>query len=143
MGRPEQAVKPHAFHHRVRFRECDPMGIVYHVHYVDWFEYARTEALRDLGVPYKDISDRGIILPVTHLEIDYKDSARYDDIVRVETRPVLSSSTVRISCHYRILREPDDHLLVTGRVDLCFLDPERGRPVRAPESVASLLPTED
>lgn len=137
------AVEPHVFHHRVRFRECDPMGISYHVHYLDWFEYARTEALRDLGVPYKEIADGGIILPVTHLEIDYKESARYDEVVRIETVAVLSSSTVRISCHYRILRETDDRLLATGRVDLCFFDPERGRPVKAPESVTALLPIEE
>ncbi|MDA0378304.1 MAG: thioesterase family protein [Bacteroidetes bacterium] len=133
---------PHTFHHRVRFRECDPMGIAYHVHYLDWFEYARTEALRDLGVPYKEIADSGITLPVTHLEIDYKESARYDDMIRIETRARLSASTVRIACHYRVLRDEDDRLLATGRVDLCFLDPERNRPVRAPESVTALVPVE-
>jgi acyl-CoA thioester hydrolase len=111
------------------------MGIVYHVHYLDWFEYARTEALRDAGVPYKEIEGDGLALPVTHLEIDYKESARYDEEVLIETRSVLSASTVRISCHYRVLRATDERLLVTGRVDLCFFDPERGRPVRAPEHV--------
>jgi acyl-CoA thioester hydrolase len=132
----------HIFRHRVRFRECDPMGIAYHVHYLDWFEYARTEALRDLGVPYKDIADSGITLPVTHLEIDYRESARYDEMIRIETRATLSSSSVRIACNYRIFREEDDRLLATGRVDLCFFDPVRGRPVRAPESVTSLVPIE-
>lgn len=133
---------PHIFRHRVRFRECDPMGIAYHVHYLDWFEYARTEALRDLGVPYKEIADSGITLPVTHLEIDYKESARYDDVVRIETRATLSASSVRIACNYRILRDADSKLLATGRVDLCFFDPERNRPVRAPESVTSVVPVE-
>lgn len=132
--------EPHVFRHRVRFRECDPMGIAYHVHYLDWFEYARTEALRHLGVPYKDIADSGITLPVTHLEIDYKESARYDEKIRVETVALLSPSTVRIACHYRVLRDADDRLLATGRVDLCFFDPERGRPVPAPDMVTSLVP---
>lgn len=129
----------HIFRHRVRFRECDPMGIVYHVHYLDWFEYARTEALRDAGVPYKEIEDGGLILPVTHLEIDYRESARYDDEVLIETRPELSDSTVRISCHYRILRDKDNVVLATGRVDMAFFDPKRRRPVRAPEKVVNLL----
>jgi acyl-CoA thioester hydrolase len=115
------------------------MGIVYHVHYLDWFEYARTEALRDAGVPYKEIEDDGLILPVTHLEIDYKESARYDEEILIETTPVLSDSTVRISCHYRILRAADDVLLATGRVDLAFFDPKRGRPVRAPEKVVRVF----
>lgn len=132
-------LSPHIFRHRVRFRECDPMGIVYHVHYLDWFEYARTEALRDAGVPYKEIEDGGLALPVTHLEIDYRESARYDEEILIETTPELSDSTVRISCHYRVLRADDERLLATGRVDLCFLDPERGRPVRAPEKVTNML----
>lgn len=132
-------IPPHILPYRVRFRECDPMGIVYHVHYLDWFEYARTEALRDAGVPYKEIEDDGLILPVTHLEIDYKESARYDEEILIETTPVLSDSTVRISCHYRILRAEDDVLLATGRVDLAFFDPKRGRPVRAPEKVVRVF----
>jgi len=115
------------------------MGIVYHVHYLDWFEYARTEALRAAGVPYKDIEDGGLTLPVTHLEIDYKESARYDEEVLIETTPVLSDSTVRISCHYRVLRTENETLLATGRVDLCFFDPERGRPTRAPDDVIKLM----
>lgn len=115
------------------------MGIVYHVHYLDWFEYARTEALRDAGVPYTDIEDHGLALPVTHVEVSYRESARYDEVVLVETTPELSASTVRISCHYRVLREKDNTLLATGRVDLCFFDPQRGRPVRAPEKVIKLM----
>ena len=115
------------------------MGIVYHVHYLDWFEYARTEALRDAGVPYADIENGGLTLPVTHLEVSYRESARYDEVVLIETTPELSASTVRISCHYRVLREKDQTLLATGRVDLCFLDPQRGRPVRAPEKVTKLM----
>ena len=137
------ALAPHRFRHRVRFRECDPMGIAYHVHYLDWFEYARTEALRDVGVPYKEIEEGGITLPVTHLEIDYKQSARYDEEIIVETIPELSASTVRISCHYRVLRAEDEQLLATGRVDLAFLDPVRGRPVRAHEKVTKQLHSED
>ncbi len=130
---------PHRFLYRVRFRECDPMGIAYHVHYLDWFEYARTEALRDAGMPYKAIEDGGLTLPVTHLEIDYKESARYDEEIIVETTPELSASTVRISCHYRVLKAENEQLLATGRVDLCFFDPKRGRPVRAPEKVVKVL----
>lgn len=116
------------------------MGIVYHVHYLDWFEAGRTEALRDLGIPYREIAESGIILPVTHLEADYKESAKYDDEIIVETHAVLSESTIRISCHYVIRRASDEKVLVTGRVDLCFFDSERGRPVRAPESVLAVLP---
>ncbi|MDA1027627.1 MAG: thioesterase family protein [Bacteroidetes bacterium] len=123
---------PHRFTYRVRFRECDPMGIVFHTHYLDWFEYARTEALRELGLPYIVIQDSGTTLPVVDLAVKYHESARYDDLIIIETRPLLSESKLRLTCSYRILRQADLRLLVTGHVTLCFIENGRTRPVPAP-----------
>ena len=73
------------------------MGIVFHSHYLDWFEYARTEALRDFGLPYKVIQDGGVTLPVVDLAIKYHKSAHYDDLVTIETTPSLSHSNLRLT----------------------------------------------
>ncbi len=132
---------PHRFIYRVRFRECDPMGIVFHTHYVDWFEYARTEALRDIGLPYKVIQDSGVTLPVVDLAVKYHESARYDDLVVIETEAALSSSNLRLTCSYRILRSSDQKLLVTGHVTLCFLEKGKTRPVPAPVVLQKALST--
>ena len=113
------------------------MEIAYHVHYLDWFEYARTEALRDAGVPYKSLSDNGITLPVIDLGIKYKRSARYDDVIVVETRPELSASGTRLTCHYEILRGEES--LATGHVTLCFLQEGRTRPIPAPDVVKQAI----
>lgn len=129
---PSSERMPHRFTYRVRFRECDPMGIVFHTHYLDWFEYARTEALRDLGLPYIVIQDSGTTLPVVDLAIKYHESARYDDSIIIETLPQLSESKLRLTCSYRILRAADLRLLVTGHVTLCFIENARTRPVPAP-----------
>jgi len=115
------------------------MGVVYHVHYLDWFEAARTEALRDLGVPYKDVESGGVILPVTNLEASYHLPARYDDVVIVETRCKLSDSGVRIRFEYLVKRASDQALLADGRVSLCFFDSKRSRPTSAPETVRRAL----
>jgi len=115
------------------------MGIVYHTHYVDWFEYARTEALRDLGLPYKEVSDSGTVLPVIDLAIKYHESARYDDLVVIETIPALSKANLRLTCSYRILREADDRLLASGHVTLCFLKEGKTRPIPAPEHLVNAL----
>jgi len=115
------------------------MGIVYHAHYVDWFEYARTEALREIGLPYKEISENGITLPVVDLALKFHTSARYDDEILVETTPSLSSSSLRLTCSYRILRASDNHLLVSGHVTLCFLQEGKTRPVPAPLMLQQLL----
>ena len=130
-------VFPHQFSHRVRFRECDPMEIAYHVHYLDWFEYARTEALREAGVPYKSLSDSGITLPVIDLGIKYKKSVLYDDVITVETTPELSESGMRLTCKYEILRGTES--MAVGHVTLCFLQEGKTRPIPAPSSVRSAL----
>jgi acyl-CoA thioester hydrolase len=125
-------VYPH--HHRVRYRECDPMGVVYHTHYLDYFEAGRTEALRDLGIRYRDLEESGIIMPVVEANVRYHGPARYDEVIVVEVSfPQMPS--VRVPIEYTVHRKDEDETLVTGDTTLCFMDMERRRPVRAPEAV--------
>ena len=132
-------VLPHRYLHRVRFRECDPMGVVYHAHFIDWFEYARTEALREIGLPYKEIQDSCTSLPVVDLSVKYHKSAYYDDLLVVETMPSLSSSGLKLTCDYTVRRQGDDQILATGHVTLCFLQEGRLRPVPAPQAIQEAL----
>ena len=124
------------YRHRVRYRECDPMGVVYHTHYLDYFEAARTEALRDLGVRYRDLETEGIIMPVVDVEVRYRAPARYDEIVVVKvTFP--EPPSVRVPIDYRVHREGEDATLAEGHTTLCFMDAERRRPIRAPDAIQS------
>ena len=130
----------HAYRHRVRYRECDPMGVAYHAHAVDWFEAARTEALRAAGMPYKELEASGIILPVVDLSVRYRRSIHYDDLIEV-IASVEPPSGVRLRTTYavRVVGEPEADVRVEGTVLLAFVDAARGRPVRVPERVAALL----
>lgn len=131
----------HRYIHRVRYRECDPMGVVYHAHYVDHFEYARTEALRVHGLPYRALEDSGIIMPVLELNVRYHQSAYYDDLLEIHVAFKETPST-RITGDYTVHRlEPEKSAkpLVTGKVTLCFVDTERGRPVRAPRQLVEIF----
>lgn len=120
--------------HRVRYRECDPMGVVYHTHYLDWFEAARTEALRAAGLPYRALEEAGVIMPVVEVSLRYRGSAHYDDLVEIET--VLPETPgVRVPIDYAVRRAGEDAVLVSGRVTLCFVDAARGRPIPPPERV--------
>lgn len=118
---------------RVRYRECDPMSVAYHTHYLDYFEEARTEALREAGLPYKALEDSGIIMPVVEARVRYLASAYYDDLLAIET--VFEEPRVRVPIHYTVRRDGEDRVLVTGEVVLCFVDVARGRPILAPEAV--------
>ena len=121
----------YTYHHRVRYRECDPMGVVYHTHYLDYFEAARTEALRDLGLAYKDLEAQGIFMPVIDLGVQYHQPARYDDELAV-TAFFEAMPRVRVPVRYEVRRVGEEALLVTGHVTLCFFDAERGRPTTLP-----------
>jgi acyl-CoA thioester hydrolase len=129
----------HEYEHRVRYRESDPMGLVYHAHYVDYFEAARTEAIRAAGISYKDIEDGGVFMPVLDLSVDFKRPAYYDDLLTIRTAVTLSETGTRVRFDYEVARKGEDVVLATGHVTLCFLDRKRNRPVRAPEHVVTAM----
>lgn len=127
--------------HRVRYRECDPMGVVYHAHFADYFEAARTEALREAGLPYRALEESGLIMPVVELAIRYHRPARYDDLLEIRTR-FPEPPTARIRIEYEVRRvepEREEAPLVTGTVVLAFVDAARGRPIRAPQAILDAL----
>lgn len=119
--------------HRVRYRECDPMGVVYHAHYVDYFEAARTEMLRATGVTYREIEQSGISMPVVDLQISYQTPALYDDLLHVLVSVPAEPPTVRLRFSYRVVRPADNARIAKGTTTLCFIDQQTGRPRRAPE----------
>ncbi len=125
----------HIYRHRVRYRECDPMGIVYHTHYLDFFEFARTEALREMGLAYKSLEAEGVIMPVIDLAVQYKKPARYDDLLEIRTIFAGGPPRMRVRIDYEVRRAGEDDMLVTGHVTLCFVDVARQRPIPAPDAV--------
>ena len=76
------------------------MGVVYHSHVLDWFEAARTEALREAGLPYRALEESGIIMPVVDLAVKYHASVLYDDLVEIEA--TFPSLGVRLPIDYAV-----------------------------------------
>ena len=130
---PAPAIR-YVHRHRVRYRECDPMGVAYHTHVLDWFEAARTEALREAGLPYRELEESGVIMPVVEATVRYHGSARYDDLLEIEA-VFPEAPRVRVPIDYAVRRAGESEVLVSGRVTLCFVDVARGRPVPAPDRV--------
>ncbi len=122
---------------RVRYADTDKMGVVYYSNYAVFYEVGRTEMFRELGIPYSLLEERGVALPVVELVSHYHKSARYDDLITVETS-VETLPTVKIKINYRILGE-DGVLLNDGSTTLVFVDIKTGRPVRCPKDVLDVL----
>ncbi len=128
----------HIYRRRVRYRECDPMSVAYHTFYLDYFEEARTEALRDIGLPYKQLEDSGIIMPVVEASVRYLAPARYDDMLEIQTT-FNEIPRVRVPISYAIRRENEDLLLASGTVTLCFVNTKLGRPIQAPKAIRDVF----
>lgn len=129
-------------HVRVNYSETDQMGVVYHARYLVWLDVARTEYLREAGLTYRELEERGYRLAVDDVSVRYRRSARYDDLVRVRcwVREVASR---RVSFGYAIEHAEDDSLLATAFTSLLVLDRQMA-PTRLPDEVRRLLcPTPD
>jgi acyl-CoA thioester hydrolase len=114
---------------RVRYAETDRMGLLHHANYLVYFEQARTELLRTLGVTYKDLEDQGYLLVLTKVEVRYKRPARYDDLLTIRTI-VEKTTAVRIDHRYEVLH--DGQLLAEGSSTLACVD-RTGRPQPLPD----------
>lgn len=130
-------MKEHEIQVRVRYSETDQMGVVYHGNYVPYFEMGRVEWLRNKGVSYKSMEERGIALPIVSMNINYKKSARYDDLLTVKTT-FKSQTSVKIEFDCEI-RNEEKELLTTAHFILVFLDLKTGRPIVPPAYINELL----
>ena len=105
---------------RVRYGETDRMGYVYYGNYAEYFEVARVEALRELGLNYKDVEDSGIMLPVYTFNIKYFKPAFYDDLLTIKTT-IKEIPQARITFEYETYNEKKE-LLNKGETVLVFID---------------------
>ncbi len=78
-------VATHTTRLRVRYSETDQMGTFYNSRALEWFECGRTELLRHVGLPYTEIEERGLHLPLVEAHVEYRGRARYDDELSVAT----------------------------------------------------------
>jgi acyl-CoA thioester hydrolase len=121
---------------RVRYAETDRMGVAHHAAYVPWLEEARIEAMKELGLNYRELEERGVMMPVIDLQVQYKRSLQFDDTVLFQTSiEVLGPS--RLAFHSRILGE-DEKLRAEATVVVASVTSE-GRPCRIPEDLLAVL----
>lgn len=102
-----------------RYSETDQMGVIHHSTYVNWFEVGRTECIRDFGISYREIEQKGFLLPVIEVNLHYKMPAKYEDRIQVITH-VSSYNGLRLNFHYKVLRKEDNTLLVEGETKHCW-----------------------
>jgi acyl-CoA thioester hydrolase len=121
----------HSVKVRVRYAEVDRMGYVYYGNYATYFEVARVETLRTLGVTYRELEDGGIILPVLDYSIKYFKPAFYDEELIIKTK-VKENPRARIGFEFETYNA-SDILLNVATVTLVFVNRETGKPCLPPD----------
>ena len=130
-------MKDHQVQIRVRYSETDQMGIVYHGNYIPYFEIGRVEWLRNKGISYKSMEESGIGLPIVNMNINYKKSAKYDEMLTVHT-VFKSQTSVKIEFDCAIYNEANE-LLTTAQFLLVFVSLKTGKPTAPPDYILELL----
>ncbi|HOB13337.1 MAG TPA: YbgC/FadM family acyl-CoA thioesterase [Novosphingobium sp.] len=122
----------HRFAVRAYFEDTDLSGVVYHANYLRWFERARSDFVRLLGIDQRAVNEAGEgAFAVADLSIRYAAPARLDDGVLIETVcEELGAASCRM--HQKAFRE-DGKLLAEANFRVGFVSPE-GRPRRMPEA---------
>lgn len=113
------------------------MGVVYHGNYAQYFELARTEWLRALGVTYKDMELSGINLPVIALNFKFLKPALYDDVITIEVE-LTKMPVVKIEFFYTITNQQNE-VLCTGGSTLAFMNAKTNKPMKCPDYIMDKL----
>jgi acyl-CoA thioester hydrolase len=122
---------------RVRYGETDQMGYVYYGNYAMYYEVARVESLRQLGMPYRAMEEMGIMMPVLEHHSRYLAPGRYDEQLRIVTT-LKEMPGVRIRFEYDIFNESGT-LINKGETLLAFIDKKTNRPCRPPQAMVTVL----
>ncbi|MBV2166292.1 MAG: acyl-CoA thioesterase [Kaistella sp.] len=122
---------------RVRYGETDPMKYVYYGNYAEYLEVARVELFRELGIPYDEIENQGIWLPVSEFSIKYLKPGLYDEILEIHTY-IKKLPGVRIEFEYEIYNSSKEKI-TEAKTILFFLDAKKNKVVKCPDFLMDLL----
>ncbi len=126
-----ESVIKHVSQIRVRYVDTDQMRFVHHGKYFEYFEQGRSDLMRAIGLPYSEVEKQGILLPVIEAFAKFRQSAKYDDVINVETT-VSEMPVARVRIEYKVYLEGGQEPLVEGYTVHSFVNADTGRPTRAP-----------
>ncbi len=111
----------HTTEMEVKFSEADPLGIVWHGHFIRYFEDGREAFGQAYGLRYLDLYRHGIVVPVVQMTCDYKRILRYGHRIRLETTYV-DTPAAKLLFEYALFDSQRDELVAQGRSTQVFMD---------------------
>jgi acyl-CoA thioester hydrolase len=113
------------------------MGFVHHSNYLKYCETARWNLFRHLGIPYKEIEETGMLLPVVSIEMQYLKPAFYDEKLVIETS-IVSVKGAKLRLAYKIFNEHLE-LINAATITLAFINVHSKKPCRPSPLIQELL----
>lgn len=105
----------------VRFSEVDALGIVWHGHYLKFFEDGRESFGRQFELGYLDVYKHKFATPLVKINVDFKKTVKYGDHVKIITT-FIPSAAAKIIFNYEVYRESDGELVATGESTQVFMN---------------------
>lgn len=103
------------------YYETDQMGIIHHSNYIRWFEEARIDFLKQIGIPYDEMERRGLLIPVLGVSCKYKKAFRYGDTFQISMK-IQDFKGVKFSVAYEVYDKATGELHATGTSEHGFVD---------------------
>lgn len=122
---------------RVRYAETDRMDVVHHSNHLVWLELARIEMLDTLGIAYKELEARDMMIPVLSAQVDYRSPAFFDDRIEVHLY-MKEKPRARFAFEYELRR--GETLIATATTTHGFMN-KAGKGLRPPKEFLDLLDT--
>jgi acyl-CoA thioester hydrolase len=114
------------------------MRFAHHAKYFEYFEYARTEMLRDYGLPYNELERQGYLIPVLEAYARFRRPAYYDELLRIVTY-IKEVPNFKFRLEYEVYRDSNDELIAEGYTEHVFLDGKTYKPMKPPENFIRLI----
>ena len=122
---------------RVRYKETDKMGRVYHANYFVWFDMARTEYLRERGISYKYLEETGLFFVVAKTDCSFKAPLEFDDWIEIETS-LIEIKKVSVVFEYKVYHKESRRLIAVASTTLAAVDTQ-GKMMPIPDEVVKKL----
>jgi len=124
---------------RVLYGDTDQMGYVYYGNYGYYYEQARSEAIRSIGISYKQLEDEGTMMPIIRMNIKYIAPAYYDELLPIKTMVTHLPNRI-IVFNYEVFNEKNE-LINEGETHLAFVDAATKRIKAAPAALMDKMKT--
>jgi acyl-CoA thioester hydrolase len=122
---------------RVKYPDTDRMGTMHHANYAKYYEAARWELFRSIGIPYNKVEEAGVMCPVIRMNFKFVKTTRYDELLTVKTR-LTAVKGVRIWFTYKLYNEQNE-LINTAETELAFVGLNDWKPCAAPDFLLSAI----